>query len=45
MLVALILITFSIAWHAVTDWWFHPWMWIAAIVFVVLATRGRRRSR
>jgi MYXO-CTERM domain-containing protein len=45
VLVALVLIALSIGWHAATDWWFHPWMWIAAIVLVVLAARRRRRSR
>lgn len=46
VLVALVLIAASIGWHAVTDWWFHPWGWIvAAIVIVVLAKRAGRRSR
>jgi Domain of unknown function (DUF1707) len=44
LLVALFFICVSVAWHAVTDWWFQPWM-IAAIVIVVAASRARRRSR
>ena len=45
LLVTLLVICASVAWHAVTDWWFQPWMWIAAIVIVVAAARSRRRSR
>src|SRR6266700_1925774 len=45
VLVALILTIVPVGWHAVTDWWFQPWMWIAAIVIIVLASRARRRSR
>jgi hypothetical protein len=45
MLVVLMIIGVSVAWHAVTDWWFQPWMWIAAIVIVVAASRSRRRCR
>jgi hypothetical protein len=44
LLVTLMIIGVSVAWHAVTDWWFQPWMLIAAIVLVV-AARARRRSR
>jgi len=45
LLVALMILGVSVAWHAVTDWWFQPWMWIAAIVIVVAAARSRRRCR
>ena len=45
LLVALMILGVSVAWHAVTDWWFQPWMWIAAIVIVVAASRSRRRCR
>ena len=45
LLVALILIVVPVGWHAVTDWWFQPWVWIAVIVIAVLASRARRRSR
>jgi hypothetical protein len=45
LIVTLMIIGVSVAWHAVTDWWFQPWMWIAAIVIIVAASRSRRRCR
>jgi len=45
VLVAVILAVASVGWHAVTDWWFQPWMWIAVMVIAVMASRSRRRSR
>ena len=45
VLVALVLTVASVGWHAVTDWWFQPWMWIAVMVIAVLVSRARRRAR
>jgi hypothetical protein len=43
VLVAVALMAASVAWHAVTDWWFNPWAWIAAAVVIAVFARARRR--
>jgi hypothetical protein len=45
LVVALMLIGVTVAWHAITDWWFAPWMWITVAGLAVVAARSRRCSR
>jgi hypothetical protein len=45
LVVALMLIGVSVAWHALTDWWLAPWMWITVVILAVAASRARRCSR